>query len=71
VTRRIRRSEPWACEPPRPESDRIWIPNVVERIFTWRGRHRHLRKHDEASSATEEAWLRLTMGNLMLARLAR
>jgi transposase len=42
---------------------------VVERTFAWLGFHRRLSKDYEALPATSEAFIRVAMIKLMLARL--
>lgn len=44
---------------------------VAERTLAWLGRQRRLSKDYEFLSATEEAWIYLTMSRLMLRRLAQ
>jgi putative transposase len=43
---------------------------VVERTFAWLIRHRRLARDYETDPSSSEAWIRLAMIRLMLARLA-
>jgi transposase len=57
-----------------PEAKRgfVLLPRryVVERTFAWLGRHRLVRKDDEAPPGPEAAWIELATIRLMAARLA-